>query len=278
MMPVQLVRVRELVAWGVDENIFRPQIDGLQIKVKQAHDELVRRDGFMAKNPISHDVPAFVMDLLEKQLHRADLHEEMKGLDWTTGIVDLRQLLAFQRRLIFDETFDCPAVPSADDWSALVAFAFGPAAPIAYHTVTLKNSELLLQSENPNLQFRASTEADHLPFLLHGGSPFFEVAEFGGRWFLRDGYHRAYRLLRAGVVHVPAVIVRARTLVELGPVQSWFFNEEILFDSHPPRVTDFLDDNVTVEYNRPRLFKTLRVKIEESVEPTLFTSNSGERQ
>ncbi len=100
---------------------------------------------------------------------------------------------------------------------------------------------------------------------------FFEVADFGGRWFLRDGYHRAYRLLRAGIVHFPSIIIRARTLAELGPVQPWFFSEETLFNPTPPRVIDFLDDDLTIEYTRPRLLKTLRVTIEESIEPARST-------
>ena len=33
-----------------------------------------------------------------------DLHAEMMGLDWSLGVVDLRRLLAFQRRLSFNST------------------------------------------------------------------------------------------------------------------------------------------------------------------------------
>jgi hypothetical protein len=278
VIAVDQVCVRELAAWDMDKSIFRPEIDGLSAKIELAHSEVARRDGSVSNDPIFRDVPIFITDLLDKQLQRTDLHDEMRGLDWETGVVDLRQLLAFQRRLIFDDRFPHTGVPSRDDWTALVSFAFGPPAHVAYRTLASSASELLLQSENPNLQFRTSAKSHHLPFLLHGGSPFFEVAEFGGRWFLRDGYHRAYQLLGAGVVNFPAVIIRARTLVELGPVQPWFFGEEILFGSHPPRVADFLDDNLTIEYNRPRLFKTLRVTIEESVEPALFTGNFGEKK
>jgi hypothetical protein len=168
-------------------------------------------------------------------------------------------------------------VPAADDWPALVALAFGPRIPIAYRMIASDASEMLLQSENPNLQIRPCKEGVHTPFQIHGGSPFFEVAEYRGRWFLRDGYHRAYQLLRANIVHFPAVIIRARTLAELGPVQPWFFSEDALFSSHPPRLTDFLDDNLIIEYSRPRLLKTLRVTIEESVEPAQPATSSGER-
>jgi hypothetical protein len=276
MMPIAQVRVRELVAWGLDENIFRPQFDASPLKIERARREVMGRGSFVPNNPISRDVPIALRELLDQQAHRTDLHIEMKGIDWTAGMVDLRQLLAFQRRLIFDDHFLHAEVPGSEDWQGLVALSFGPAVPITYSHLVSNESELLLQSENPNLQIRPSIEGNRVPFQLHGGSPFFEVAEFKGRWFLRDGYHRAYRLLCAGITHCPAVIVRARTHTELGLVQPWFFSDETLFDSHPPRVIDFLDDKFTIEYNRPRLLKTLRVTIAESVEPALTLFTSGE--
>jgi hypothetical protein len=93
------------------------------------------------------------------------------------------------------------------------------------------------------------------------------VAQYRDRWFLRDGYHRAYDLLRANIFRVPAVIVYARTLDELGATQPWFFNEETLFSATPPRVLDFLDDALVLEYSRPLLVKTVSVTIEESLAP-----------
>jgi hypothetical protein len=277
-MIVEEVRVRELVAWGLDENKFRPSIDSLAMRIEFAGGEIAKRDRALSNDPLLKNVPRFVRDLLDQQLHRSDLQDEMRGLDWSVGIVDLRQLLAFQRRLVFDDHFFQGEVPSPDDWHALVALAFGPPVPITYHSVSSNNLELLLQSENPNLRILTSADGNQLPFQFHAGSPFFEAAEFRGRWFLRDGYHRAYRLIRAGVTHFPAAIVRARTFAELGPVQPWFFPEETLFDAQPPCVIDFLDDHLTIEYNRPRLFKTLRVTIEESIGPALFKCITGEQR
>ena len=86
---------------------------------------------------------------------------------------------------------------------------------------------------------------------------------------MRDGYHRAYALLCAGVFRVPAVVVEARTLEELGAGQPWFFAEETLLSRAPPRVLDFLNDRLVLTYDRPELLKTLRVTIEESFAPAV---------
>ncbi len=112
-----------------------------------------------------------------------------------------------------------------------------------------------------------TTVGELLPLSLYGGSPFFEVAGFRGRWFLRDGYHRAYHLLQAGVDCVPAVVIYARSMEELGATAPWFFNEEQLFSDRPPQVTDFLDDTMILHYERTALRKVIRIRIEESLEP-----------
>jgi hypothetical protein len=122
---------------------------------------------------------------------------------------------------------------------------------------------LVIRSNNPNLHVRTTGDASS-PLRVHTGSPFFEVACFRERWFLRDGYHRAFAFLRAGVFEIPAVIVQAETIEELGAAQPWFFSEEVLFSADPPRVLDFLDDDLILEYDRPPLIKTLQITIGET--------------
>jgi hypothetical protein len=84
---------------------------------------------------------------------------------------------------------------------------------------------------------------------------------------LRDGYHRAYRLLQAGVHRIPAVVIYARTIKELGATEPWFFSKEQLFSDRPPRVVDFLDENLVLSYERTALRKVIRIRVEESLEP-----------
>jgi hypothetical protein len=85
--------------------------------------------------------------------------------------------------------------------------------------------------------------------------------EFRVRTF--EKFHSgAFRCLQLRVFHLPAVIVRARTVEELGAVRPWFLREEWLFSAALPRLIDFLDDAFVIEYHRSPLIKTLRLKIE----------------
>ena len=258
------IRIRELAGWDLDDYEYRP--DSFDY-CKQSHARrlIAQRLPFQRASAFLEMETAALHDSLAIQASRPDLHAEMAGLDWSLGVVDLRLLLAFQRRLACNPSLPDVLVPAADNWSALMALSFGPAKPVVCDLIR-EEAVVVLRSGNPNLHFRISTDASS-PVTVHAGSPFFEVARYRSRWFLRDGYHRAYTLLRAGIFQLPAVIVQVRTFEELGATRPWFFPEEILLSSSPPCVTDFLDDALIFEYDRPPLIKTLRVTMEETVAP-----------
>ena len=258
------VQVRELAAWGFDDFAYRPALDAQRCN---AVSEKVRhRQAFKACDPRMEALTAEHADELARHALRRDLLDEVGALQWSMAVIDLRRLLAFQRRLSLRPN-RALAVPIADDWDGLIEFAFGPAKPVRYDLTHGSNEKTItLISTDPNLHLRRSGDLV-TPWLAHAGSPFLEVARYRDRWFLRDGYHRAYALLLAGVFAVPALIVEATTLAELGADQTRFFPEATLLSQRPPCLADFLDDALSISYERPALAKIIRVTIEESFAP-----------
>jgi hypothetical protein len=270
------VTIHELMAWDLDEYPYRDSAEALTTdeKFNRAKRTLLDRAGYTPCSALLNPETPRIRHLLDVHAQRTDLRREYDKLDWTLGVVDLRCLLAFQRRLVFDLESQLLQVPQQEDWPALLSFTLGSTRSIAYkmtvQEIDGQFSRFTLRSHNPDLQLRPLRDSEleeFSPFSLYGGSPFFEVAELRGRWFLRDGYHRAYHLLQAGIHHLPAVVIHARTIDEVGATQPWFFNEEQLFSTHPPRVADFLEDALVLRYKRPRLMKTISIRIEESLEP-----------
>jgi hypothetical protein len=235
-------------------------MDGSRLDLARAR--VAARSPYQAESALCEKRNCRLNDSFAVQQARTDLQTEMTGLDWFLGVVDLRHLLAFQRRLILHPDTPPTALPAADDWDALMDLCFQKPKPVVCEALR-SDTSVLLRSRNPNLHFRM-TQDNANPIAIHTGSPFFEIALYKDRWFLRDGYHRAFQCLQAGVFRLPAIIVRARTLEELGAVHPWFFSEQLLFSSNPPRVIDFLDDALVIEYNRSPLIKTLRITIEEA--------------
>jgi hypothetical protein len=254
------MRIRELAAWGLDQDEYRPATYRGDPDFARAL--VTVRAAFEAMSALVKSGDCGLRERLAEQESRADLRTEMDGLDWFLGVVDLRLLLAFQRRIVVDSEGPKSPLPATDDWAALMDLCFGRPKPVVCDAVR-SDASVVFRSVNPNLHFRFTDDSSN-PIAIHSGSPFFEVAQYRDRWFLRDGYHRAFRCLRARVFHLPAVIVRARTLEELGAVHPWFFPEEVLFSAAPPRAIDFLDDALVIEYHRSPLIKTLRITVEET--------------
>ena len=256
------VHVRELAAWGLDLYEYRP--DAFELRnVASPGRSPTSRSPLQQSNVLLGKDSLVLRDAFLAQAERPDLLDEMKGLTWSLGVVDLRALVAFQRRLFFSSMY-LPPIPATKDWPSLLALTFAPAQPPKYDISHDHASQvLLLRSNNPNLHVRIAGDVNS-PLRIHTGSPFFEVACFRDRWFIRDGYHRAFAFLRAGIFEIPAVIVQAKTIEELGATKPWFFSEEVLFSADPPRVLDFLDNNLILEYDRPPLIKTLRITMDET--------------
>ena len=268
-MSPKLLTVHELAAWGLDAEIDRGEDPTcLEAKIASARRHLLKRQAFCSEVALLHEETALIAPLVRAHSLRDDFERECRGLAWEIGVVDLRALIAFQRRVSLGDPVSTMLVPRQNDWEQLVALAF-PYRTSSYSIAQSQGkSEAIVRSLNPDLTVElgnaSHTVGNRSPISIYHGSPFIEVGEYKGRWFLRDGYHRAYALLQAGVYCVPALIIKARTLEELGPVQPWFFDELTLFSQHPPMLTDFHNRDLTLSYLRPMREKVIRITFEES--------------
>src|ERR1700751_4228415 len=131
MMPPILnpIRTIELVAWDFDEYKSRPETIDSERPVK-ARQLVVQRQLDHSSSALCEEETQRLRDTLNRQQSRLDLHAEMMGLDWSLGVVDLRRLLAFQRRLSFNATLPAITVPPQSDWDRLIEIAFAFPNPV----------------------------------------------------------------------------------------------------------------------------------------------------
>jgi hypothetical protein len=101
-------------------------------------------------------------------------------------------------------------------------------------------------------------------FFVSMGASYVQVARYQGRSFLRDGYHRAVGLLRAGVTQVPAVVIDAPSYQYIASAPG-LFDHEVAFGEHAPKLSDFWDDTVSADVLQPTVRKILRMRAEEFV-------------
>lgn len=273
-------RIVELGAWGFDENPDRDRfvtayyLAHVQERAANLNQSRPKWDSI---SPVVEDATDQLKQRLSRYSTRNDLQMEFEGLEWRLAVVDLRRLLSFQRRLVLPEHDLLPESIEEFDRQKRLELAF-PSPRTSQFTRRSNATELTLKTENPDFSASlkpSSRDAESFEVAHCHGSPFMEVGRYRDHWFLRDGYHRAYRPLRAHVFPVPAVIVEARSLGELGAVEPWFFTEEILFIDRPPLVTDFTSEDLVLRWRRPVRQKVIRVAITEHFETLNFEEEKG---
>lgn len=212
-MSPQHLEIRELAAWGFDHPVDRGSLGEEQLRNAACHAQsrLATRMVYRPDPPISVEETRKLAGVLADRKDTVASSGEFDGLAWELAVVDLRKLIAFQRR---------------------IGFAHCDSRPIHRKTESQQLLDLAL------------------PLHPISKSPYMEVASYCGRWLLRDGYHRSFQLLNQGVHLIPCVVVYAESLAQMGAMGTRFFSQEVLFSEQPPMVTDFLDDQTTVLYSR----------------------------
>ena len=134
--------------------------------------------------------------------------------------------------------------------------------PVAFDAA--KNA-WILSSPNPNLRVVGNFSAPVGPglpgfgFAVALSKSYLQVAGLGGRYFLRDGYHRAYGLLALGITKVPALAKDFATFEEVALPQGLLPQNTYLGD-RPPLLTDYLNDDVSVDTLLPITQKMIVVQ------------------
>lgn len=193
----------------------------------------------------------------------------------SAGLVDLTRLLSFQKAVNLEHIAQRVAIASPDDWEALAQVCL-PSAGVEEElngTFDKDGRGVTITSLNPNLRvgpLRTITVPDGshsrlLGFTLMFGTPHLHVVEYKGRWFLKDGYHRAYGLLARGVTRVPAIVERARSFADVHGGATTLMSQEYLLGAHPPFLTDFHNSAVSATVTQQALRKVIRIRAEEFV-------------
>ena len=87
-------------------------------------------------------------------------------------------------------------------------------------------------------------------FAFGGGLPQMSVAEYQGRYILKNGYHRAVALLRAGIAEAPCLVVRTRSYNATGASLPGFLPRDLVLSDRPPRLEDFDSSEAAVPFPR----------------------------
>lgn len=190
------------------------------------------------------------------------------------GVVDLTKLLSMQKAITLDDISPRVTAASADDWISLANICL-PAEgddPTLQGTYDRDGKGLTITSANPNLRVTAvqnflmpGSGARIIGFQVVFGTTHVHVVRYQGRSILKDGYHRCYGLLARGITRVPCIVEDARSFSDVHAAGSALIGAEDLLGTHPPLLTDFLDQSLSMTLEQQSFRKTVRISAEEFV-------------
>jgi hypothetical protein len=88
----------------------------------------------------------------------------------------------------------------------------------------------------------------------------YPTGRYRGRYYMRDGYHRAFGLLSRGISVVPAFVRDIGAFEELVPDPRTMLPQDSYLGQRPPVLADYLDDAVASAVRLPAIRKMIIVQ------------------
>ena len=187
-------------------------------------------------------------------LRAGEAAQRMFAQGWELALVaDLRRVIAAQPTVSGARAPAEPPDPDPGDLEAIAALTLplAPPAPEIAYSLDEPAQTWQVSSPNPNLRISGTFGGELQPgvngfgFLFSVMTSYVSVVECEGRHVLRDGYHRTYRLLAAGVTQAPAFVRRQPPGEAL--FRHGMLPEAVYLGDRPPTLADYHDDAVSTD-------------------------------
>jgi hypothetical protein len=254
-------------------------VAGLERRWASFRDRASARPEFETRSPIRKNIPAEVQSQLQEIASRPDLQATFAPHSWELGIVDLTvPILTYQSLVQVDSASERVGEAKSGGWDALMKICLPAIAETQVEGgFEPSQNAFTLSSLNPNLRVMSFEVLDAqtpgpppsqkkvFGFTIGLGGSSVQFVEYQNRWMVRDGNHRLYGLLMAGISQVPAVLIHARSFEETGAGRPGFFGYEQLYGPRPPQLHDFLDNDLSADVAVRAVRKVVRIRAEEFV-------------
>jgi hypothetical protein len=213
---------------------------------------------------------------------RPEIQANFHMFSWRPALVDLRRVLSFQKLINVEGLGERIGEVAATDLDRLLELCLPAQQPVlpAGALTDADGKGFTISSLNPNLRIAGGQLSDAMvqthpampPVRMHAvtllvsmGTSYLQIVRYRERSFVRDGYHRAAGLLRAGINVAPCILIEARSFEEVG-CPSGALSYEVLFGERPPHVADFWGEAAR-DVKQLAVRKVVRIRGEEFAVP-----------
>jgi hypothetical protein len=187
---------------------------------------------------------------IARVMSRPDCAANYPEGSWSAALVEIANLVPVHPNLDVDyaESLGGPNL-EASDLMAAVKLAFPEQQSIPFNlSVDQVQKSISISSINPSFEVvgmrYGQTEQDGpmvVSFMVGSPPNMIVVTRFEDRNFLSTGYHRVYRMLKAGITHVPCILRGGESFAEIGGETSGALPPDALMAERPPLFSDFAD-------------------------------------
>lgn len=276
---------RALIGWLSDQEAIHLLLgrqplptDDLRLLMRTVVDSkaaVAARPIFAPTNPIMDGTTDSRLMAIKE---RPEVQAAFAGMNWRPAKVNLRDVLAIQKT-IKTEGLEARIDPVRKNRGQLLDLCLPTvqAVPPAGANLDHDGKGFTMISANPNLRI-AGVQLHPASVSLSPGAPavqmpavtvcitmatsYLQTVEYKGRYFLRDGYHRAAGLLRAGIEVVPCIFIEAENFQQVVG-QPGLFDYETLFGDQPPHLSDFWENAVAHDISQIAQRKVIRIRGDE---------------
>jgi len=136
---------------------------------------------------------------------------------------------------------------TASNLLAAVKLCFPEKHPAEFEvSVDQSQKAISIHGINPSLEvvgLRYESQSDGGPvlasFMVSAAPNIVVFSRYAGHHFLSSGYHRVFRLMKAGYSHVPCVVREAKSLAQVSAYGPNAFGDNVLTAPRPPLFVDF---------------------------------------
>jgi len=222
------------------------------------------------------EVPSSVERYLEALRQEPTFQEYLAG---TTAhrfaMIEVAKLVTFQT-VLNQEYLDTleEHVPPASDTEGLVKFCLPSrkerTGDIALINLNPETNTFSIATDNLDFRVLGNVQGEDPPsgrkfvgFAFGAGLRAMSVAQYEGRYILKNGYHRAYALRKAGHNWIPVLLLQVPSYDLTGANRPGFFPVDLLRGPKPPILDDFFSPAaVDIKRFKQKMVMTVHAEVQ----------------
>jgi len=240
-----------LLGHGVE--LSKEKTSALLGQIREARAWISTVKGRLGVSPRVDEIPAPHQAYLHDVQNAGVIDDVMKtGVQsWSFGLVELARVHVHQPYINLEYAAKLiEKAPEPDDFGALLRYCLpvgrGPSNQSTSVTFNPAQNTYSVVSENLDLQVVGNTQGEDAlgrkfaGFAYGFGLPQMFVVQYRGLFILKNGYHRAYSLLKKGHEAIPCIILKTDDFALTGANRIGLFPAEIILSDKSPIMSDFL--------------------------------------